>query len=78
MDRDMLWSLLGGTLSQPGDPVFADLLNDNIRTLEGLHGITSIGYDQKSGIGLQISVSHQAQRLSVDCGACVTFRLPDI
>ena len=32
MDRDMLWSLLGDTLSQPGDPVFADLLDDNIRT----------------------------------------------
>ncbi|MBM44185.1 MAG: hypothetical protein CMJ36_04130 [Phycisphaerae bacterium] len=32
MDRDMLWSLLGDRLTQPGDPVFVDLLDQNIRT----------------------------------------------
>ena len=32
MDRDMLWSLLGDQLTQPGDPVFVDLLDQNIRT----------------------------------------------
>ncbi len=32
MDRDMLWSLLGNTLSQPGEPTFVDLLDENVRT----------------------------------------------
>ena len=76
MDRDMLWSLLGNTLSQPGDPVFVDLLDDNVRTefpsgdmqrlapaLQRVHGSA---YVQQRINELRAGASNQREQKALD------------